>query len=58
MTVLDHFVREVLPDVNVLGALPSADDVVPPFDARGVVLVHRGWTSLGEAHTVNEVAKV
>ena len=50
----DHFVREleVLPDVSVLGALPPADDVVSSFDARRVVLVHRGGSSLSEAHTV------
>ena len=32
---------EVLPDVDVLGAFPSADDVVTPLDAsaRGIVLV-------------------
>ncbi len=31
----------MLPNVKVLGALPSADDVVSPLDARSVVLVHR-----------------
>ncbi len=30
---------EVLPDVDVLGSLPSADDFVTPLDARSVVLV-------------------
>jgi hypothetical protein len=32
-------VGEVLPDVDVLGSLPSADDFVTPLDARSVVLV-------------------
>ncbi len=31
---------KVLADVNVLGSLTSADDVVAPLDARGVVLIH------------------
>ena len=39
LTILDGLVREVLADVDVLGTLASADDVVPPFDARRVVLV-------------------
>ena len=58
LAILDHLMREVLPDVNVLGALPPADDVVPPLDARGVVLVHRSRGRLGEAHVLEEVAKV
>ena len=41
-TVLDDLVGEVLPDVDVLGTFPSADDVVTALDARGVVLVYRG----------------
>ena len=39
---LDHFMGEVLADVDVLGTLASADHVVSPLDARRVVLVHRG----------------
>ena len=42
----------------MLGTLPSADDVVSPLDARRVVLVHRGGGLLGEAHILEEVAKV
>ena len=41
LAILDHLMREVLPDVDVLGALTPADDVVPPLDARSVVLVPR-----------------
>ena len=41
LSVLDHFMREVLSDVNVLGTLPATDDEVPPLDARSIVLVHR-----------------
>ncbi len=58
LAILDHFVRKVFPDVDVLGTLPSADDVVPPLDARGVVLVHRSRGLLGKAHMFEEVAKV
>ena len=49
---------EVLPDVDVLGTLPAPDDVVPPLDAHSVVLVHRSRRFLGEAHVLEEVAKV
>jgi hypothetical protein len=34
LAVLDQFMREVLPNVDVLGALPAPDDVVPPLDAQ------------------------
>ena len=42
LTVLDDFVDEVLPEIDVLGTFPSADDAVTPRDARCVVLVYRG----------------
>ncbi len=53
-TILYDFVGEVLPDVDVLqvGSFASADDVVAPFDARGVVLVYRGGYLLLEPETV------
>ena len=35
LTILDDLVGEVLPDVDVLGTFPAADDVVTPFDAPG-----------------------
>jgi hypothetical protein len=47
---MNHFVGEVLPDINVLGSFPTSNDGVAPFDARGVVLVDRGRSLLGEAH--------
>ena len=40
---------EVLPDVDVLGTFPSADDVVTPLDTRGVVLVNRSRPLLRES---------
>ncbi len=48
MTVLDHLMSEVLPDVNVLRTLSTTNDVVSPLDARGVVLVHRSRGSLAK----------
>ncbi len=48
LAILDELVGEVLPDVNVLGALPSTDDVDFPLDARLVVLVHWCRSLLGE----------
>jgi hypothetical protein len=46
----------MLAEVNVLGAFPSSDDVVAPFDARGVVLVHGGGWGLRESHVLEEVS--
>ena len=57
MTVLDHLMSEVLPDINVLRTLSTTNDVVSPLDARSVVLIHRSRGSLGEAHAVEEVTK-
>ena len=62
MTVLNHFqvVSEVLADVDVLGTLASADDMVSPFDACRVVfiLVDRSIIALREAHIVQQITKV
>jgi len=58
VAILDHFMREVLPNVDMLGPLPSANDVVTPLDARSVVLVHRSRGRLGEAHVLEQVTKV
>jgi hypothetical protein len=58
IAILDDFVGEVLPDVNVLGSLSSTDDVVSPLDARRVVLVHGQGDSLSESQPLEEVAEV
>ena len=58
VAILDDLMSKVFPDVNVLGALPAADDIVPPFDTCRVVLVHRGRLRLRKTHTLEEVAKV
>ena len=56
--VLDDLVGKVLPNVDVLGSLPSADDVVTPLDARRVVFVDRRGRRLDESHTLEELAEV
>ena len=56
--ILDDFMREVLPDVNVLGPFSSADDVVAPFDARGVVLVYQSRLLLGKSQLLQQVLEV
>jgi hypothetical protein len=54
----DHFMSEMLPDVNVLRTLSSTNDVVYLLDARGVVLVHRSRGRLGKAHVLEEMANL
>ncbi len=49
---------EVHLNVNVLGSFPSADGIVPPFDARGVVLIYRGRLLLLESETVQKSSEV
>ncbi len=58
VAILDDLMGELFPDVNVLGALPAADEIVPPFDTCRIVLVHRGWLRLSKTHAFDEVAKV
>ncbi len=57
-TILDDFMRKVLPNVNVFVLLTSPDDVVAPLDARGVVLVYRCGPLLSETKSVQEESKV
>ena len=58
MTILDRFVGEVLPDVNVLRTLTAADDVVAPFDARVVVFVDRRPFLRCKPHILQEVSEI
>ena len=39
LAVLNRLVREMLANIDVLGAFESADHVVAPFNSGGVVLV-------------------
>ncbi len=56
LAILKNFVGKVLPDVDLLGSLPSADDVVTPLDARSVVFIDRRGRHLGELYTLEELA--
>ena len=58
VAVLDSLMREVLPDVDVFGALPSSDDVVRPLDAGGVVLVYGGIARRVETHVDQKIAEI
>ena len=58
MSILNGLMCEMFPDVNVLGALASTDDVVTPFDARSVVLKHRGGGVSRKPQPFDEGAKV
>ncbi len=48
LTILNSLVGEVPLDVDVLGSLPSANEVVTPLNARRVVFVDRRGRRLGE----------
>ena len=41
VSILDRFMGEVLPDVDVLGTLSASDSVVAPLNVSIVVLVDR-----------------
>jgi hypothetical protein len=40
VAILNNFMRKVFPDVNVLGALPAAYDIVSPFNACSIVFIN------------------
>ena len=46
---------EVLSNVDVLGSLTAADDVVAPFNTRCIVLVDRGRFPLPESKSEQKV---
>ena len=58
LSILDDFVGEVLPDVNVLGSLTAANDVVSSFNTRRVVFVDRVRFLLPEAESVQKCPEV
>ena len=58
LAILDDLVGEVLPDVDVLGSLTAADDVVAPFNTRRVVPVDRGNFALPESKSTQNVPEV
>ena len=58
MTVLDSFMGEVLPDVNVLRTLSDSDDVVTPLDASVVVLVDQSPRLWRKSHAQQEMSEI
>ena len=58
LAILDDLVGEVLPDVDVLGSLTAADDVVALFKTRRVVLVDRDRFPLPESKSAQKVPEV
>jgi hypothetical protein len=58
LPVLYGLVRKMLADIDVLGPLAPPDHMVPPLDARRVVLVYwRVWL-LPETHVLEKVPQV
>ena len=49
---------KMLADVDVLGTLASADNMVSPFDARRALLIDWGVIVWFKAHIVGQIAKV
>jgi hypothetical protein len=58
LAVPDDLVREVLPDVDMLGSLRSANDVVSPLDARRVLLKHLRGDLVSEAEPLEGVSEI
>ena len=58
VTILNRFMCEVLPKVDVLSTLTSPDDVVAPFDARVVVFIDGRVSLLLETHVLEERTEV
>jgi hypothetical protein len=57
-TLLNYLVGEGLPNVNVLGAFPTTDNVVSPLNACRVVLAYWCRRLLGKAELLEELAKI
>ncbi len=58
LSVSNHFMSKVLTDVNVLGSIPSANDVVAPLDAHCVVLVRWCGRLLSEAKSFQKSSEI
>ncbi len=56
--VLNHFVSEVLADVDVLGTFSSANNMVSTFNACSVVFINQSIVILQDAHIVQQITKV
>ncbi len=58
LAVLDDLVSQVLPNVNTLGLLLSANDFVSPLNAGCVISEHLCVVHLREAKSLKEVAEI
>ncbi len=58
VAILDNFMRKVLPDVNVLGVFPAANDVVFSLNARSILFIHWIRLLLCKTHVLEEVVKL
>ena len=56
--MLNSFVREVFPEVDMLGTLATADNGVAPFDARIVVLMDRRVSRWGTSHVLEKRSEI
>ncbi len=56
VSLLDRFMGEVLPNVNVLGTLSASDDVVTPLNASVVVLIDRGPGFWSKSHAPQDMS--
>ena len=58
VAILDSFMGEVLPDVDVLGALSASNNIVTPLDASVVVLIDRGPGFWYKPHAPQEISEI
>jgi hypothetical protein len=58
LSVSNHFMSKVLPDINVLGPFPSADGVVTIVYAHCVVLVQWCGCLLSEAKSFQKSSEI
>ena len=58
VSILDGLVSKVLADINLLGSLAAADNIVSLFNACCVVLVHRRRAILGESQVLRQSPEV
>ncbi len=58
VAILNSFMREVFPNVDVLGTFTAPNDVVAPIDARIIVLIDRSESRPEESHVLEERTEV
>jgi hypothetical protein len=56
MHELNSLMSIMFPDVDMLGALTTANNGVTPFDASGVVLEQRSRSRTLESESTNQIA--